>query len=457
MKKIIVMMALTFTAVSSANLLVDPGFEAQPLGLVTDGPDIGTWKGFGFNSTIVNTMAHGGSQSVKLGANTTSYANLRQSYKPGDGPEAFENMDWVFGAWVYYDSTQAGNAPATDAFTMECIVTNNWNIHLVRIPVTITPAMLTDRGWTYIEQIVTAGAANLDPTAPDYLNKVTNRATVVFSQNSPGQTGTFYVDDVYMDRANHWFDPTPSDGAVGIYPSNPLTLNWVNPEPNVPSDDILVDVVLASEADPGQWVEGVNKWTLLNDAVNAESADAYGLLPQTIYYWQITATNGSDVSVSPLLTFTTSNANQVPTVDAGSDLLTYLSNGSVDVTMAGSVTDEGSTLNNWTFTKYPATIADPVIQWPDALNTVVTLTEAGEYTLTLTADDGEKVGTDSMMVYVGVNPCDAARRNPNGYTPLEGDADGDCQVTLADFALIARDWMADNSLVGPVLLPSTDE
>lgn len=448
MKKLLMIMtALALTTPGMANLLVDPGFENQSLGFVPDGPDIGVWMGFGSNAEIVDTIAHSGLLSAEFGANTTSYANLRQSYKPGDGPEAFENMDWVFGVWIYYDSSQAGNNPSTDAFNMECLVTNNWNIHLAHVSLTITPAMLNDGAWTYIEQTVTAGAATIDPADPEYDNKVTNRTSTVFAQVSPGQTGTFYIDDAFMDRANHWFDPMPADGESEVYPAQLLTLGWVNPSPNIPGNDILVDVVISPNSDLS------NPVILLDNAVNATSVDASGILPLTTYYWQITAADGSDISVSPVLSFTTSNPNQVPVVDAGSDLLTYLTDGSVTVTMAATVTDESSTLNHWTFTKLPPEIADPVINPLDALNAAVTLIEAGEYTLTLSADDGEKIGTDDMVIYIGVNPCDAARRDPNGYVAYAADVNDDCQVTLADFVFIAQDWLQNNALTGPVVLP----
>ena len=60
---------------------------------------------------------------------------------------------------------------------------------------------------------------------------------------------------------------------------------------------------------------------------------------------------------------------------------------------------------------------------------------------------------NDIVIYVGVDPGDASRRNPNGYTVFEADANDDCQVTLAAFALVAQDWLQDNALTGRVVLP----
>jgi hypothetical protein len=121
--------------------------------------------------------------------------------------------------------------------------------------------------------------------------------------------------------------------------------------------------------------------------------------------------------------------------------------------MDASVDDpEGdATVNSWTFTKDPGTIADPTFSVPvDALDVTVTFTEAGIYTLTLTADDGKAYPvSDSLVVTVYANSC-AADKAQTSYTETDarllGDTNWDCKVDLIDFATMAENWLIDLSL-----------
>jgi hypothetical protein len=50
-----------------------------------------------------------------------------------------------------------------------------------------------------------------------------------------------------------------------------------------------------------------------------------------------------------------------------------------------------------------------------------------------------------VQVYVGATPCLAARAKP-GYTALAGDLDDDCNVDIADLAILALHWLECSSL-----------
>jgi hypothetical protein len=142
------------------------------------------------------------------------------------------------------------------------------------------------------------------------------------------------------------------------------------------------------------------------------------------------------------------------TVVAGDDLVAILTEGvdGVVVTMDASVVDEDTTENSWTFTKDPVGIADPTFSVPvDALDVTVTFTEAGIYTLTLTADDGKAYPvSDSLVVTVYANSCAADKGEAPKYTETmaleKGDTNWDCKVDLIDFATMAENWMIDVSL-----------
>jgi len=69
----------------------------------------------------------------------------------------------------------------------------------------------------------------------------------------------------------------------------------------------------------------------------------------------------------------------------------------------------------------------------------------GQYVLKLEAFDGEYTSSDTITINVYNDSCEAARSLPN-YQPLVGDLNRDCQVDGVDFALLAEDWLKDNSL-----------
>ena len=147
-----------------------------------------------------------------------------------------------------------------------------------------------------------------------------------------------------------------------------------------------------------------------------------------------------------------------PVVVAGDDLLTFLTEGidGVDVTMDASVVDGDTTENRWAVvspagvTNFPKfSVEDPLNVGAD-VNVTVTFYEAGVYTLTLTADDGEADPvSDSLVVTVYANSC-AADKAQTPYTEedarLKGDTNYDCKVNLVDFAAMAENWLIDVSL-----------
>lgn len=443
----LLLITMTLTVVTEGNVLVDPGFETLPLGLVPDGGDIGVWASWPgdtgvCNYNVVNTLAYTGFQSIKIGGNPDDYTNIRQSYKPAGGYSVINSKNWGFGFWVYYDSTEDNNDPATDVFYVQLAATSNWNVVHYDAWIEVKGSQLVDGQWNYVcGNLSVGGGLDLSlytPGTEEYENRVMNRLSVAFhrwANVSPVQTGTFYIDDVeVIEGGLSPFDPLPAMGAeiAAIDATDPLPLSWVLPDPNNPSAPQLVDVVLTTDPDPANWVPGTNMWQLLDDAPDASSANATPIYLDTDYYWQVTVTNTVGVYADPngitrsdLFDFTVLAANPAPVVDAGPDVTIGLANGFVSLSMAASVTDNGSTLNSWTLTaKDPADLPDPVIAQPDALNTSVTFTEPGSYTLTLTADDGEKTGSDSVTVTVAVELPSTLADSGFETTPLGIIPDG---------------------------------
>jgi carbonic anhydrase/acetyltransferase-like protein (isoleucine patch superfamily) len=299
------------STVQGAAGLDNPSFESLALGVVSDGTDVDIWKSWNGNFTVVNTLARTGSKSVKIGANTTAYSNFRQSDMPAGSPASIENAWWTCGFWVYYDSSESGNNSATDKFGLEFLATNNWNIHLKSHRTTITPAMLTNKAWTYVEASVYVGSADLSAYTPgtsDYINRVTNRVVIQAAQNSPGETGTFYIDDAVLYRSSHAFNTNPANGAK-VPPRDPLRLSWNNPTPANVNDPIMVDVYLSTSPSEASWTQ--------NDRIVTQqpvSQVNVSIAPSTTYYWKIIAYNTSaptaPVAQSQVLTFSVDPAGQ---------------------------------------------------------------------------------------------------------------------------------------------------
>ncbi len=87
-----------------------------------------------------------------------------------------------------------------------------------------------------------------------------------------------------------------------------------------------------------------------------------------------------------------------------------------------------------------------VIETPTADDTNVTFSALGEHVLQLEAFDGEYYASDTVMINVYSDGCEAAKSLPD-YEPSLGDLNGDCVVDEADLALLEENWLKDTSLI----------
>jgi hypothetical protein len=248
--------------------------------------------------------------------------------------------------------------------------------------------------------------------------------------------GTVYVDyDATEDKttvyAIHDLNPNPPDG--GNAAPGTITLEWTV------DAGTLVDVVFGTSPDWTTWEKLVDKQAVTSVSVT--------VVAKQRYYWAVDtyAPGAEDPNYGPVFSFLADNAP--PIVYAGDDVTTWLDNGSVDVALAGTVTDTDPTTTIWTVVSEPddPNSPDAVIADAAALNTSITLSAPGEYVLQLEADDGEYTGSDTMTIIVHSDSCEAAKSLPD-YVPLVGDVNEDCMVDFRDFALIAVNWLEDNAL-----------
>lgn len=250
-------------------------------------------------------------------------------------------------------------------------------------------------------------------------------------------------------KALHKFNPIPADRSI-VTPGTVL-LEWtVDAGTQVDvwfSDD--VDKVYAGDLD----ALVVDKTTASSVAVEAEGKKRY--------YWAVdTYVPGvKDPIYGHIFGFLADNAP--PVVNAGANETVWLDNGSVEVTLSGTVDDTDPTSNLWTVTAYdpndpndpnellpnngsaPAVIADPA-----QLETTITINAVGTYELKLTADDGEYQSEDTMLIYVFSDSCQAAQ-SLEGFEFNVADINQDCIVDDFDMAIMLENWMKSSCIVCP--------
>lgn len=131
------------------------------------------------------------------------------------------------------------------------------------------------------------------------------------------------------------------------------------------------------------------------------------------------------------------------------NLTTVTNPGTVNVNLDGTVTDDGQPYATLTYLWEMVSGPETVTISPDNTeDTTVTLGTPGTYVFQLTGNDGQEAVSDTVQVYVGDSACDAAQNVP-GYVANIADLNSDCFVDLLDFALMAAEWLACDSLLCP--------
>jgi hypothetical protein len=131
-------------------------------------------------------------------------------------------------------------------------------------------------------------------------------------------------------------------------------------------------------------------------------------------------------------------------VDAGADAVTWLTDGSIDVVLDATVTDDEAYTVQWTVVSEPNE-GMAVLSDASAEDAVVTLSASGEYVLKLEANDGEYTGSDTVTINVYNDGCEAAKSLPD-FEPLPGDINEDCIVDVLDIVILLENWLQCNGL-----------
>jgi hypothetical protein len=151
----------------------------------------------------------------------------------------------------------------------------------------------------------------------------------------------------------------------------------------------------------------------------------------------LTADDGANPPVSDSMKLTL--ANPSPTVDAGPDKSAA---NRAEVTLDGTVTDNDPTTTTWTATPLSGVPSGATCTFANAkaVDTVVTCSAAGVWTLTLTADDGVNPPVSDSMKLTVTNPSPVVDAGAN-VSGAEGTAIS-LNATVTDTEPVSTAWTA---------------
>jgi len=234
--------------------------------------------------------------------------------------------------------------------------------------------------------------------------------------------------------------PEPAYGET--VPAGEVVLSWGKPDPNNPEIGVTSEVWIGEDPNIPDWIK-------LDNDPDAQSTVFTASAGKT-YYWHVRYFDASydepeeGKSTSSMFMF-----NTALVVDAGPDQYVWPTEGSVDVTLTGDVTDYPGVIYLWEQLDGPETVT---ITNADQEVASVTLSMLGTYNFRLRAslvNDPPLAGDseDTVAIIVSADGC-AARKAQDGenYTPIVGDFDGNCLVDLDDFAEFAGNFLLSDAL-----------
>ncbi len=253
--------------------------------------------------------------------------------------------------------------------------------------------------------------------------------------------------------------PVPIVG--GNLPAINDVLSWTNPDPNRPGDILTADVfilesntLLSTEPNLGPTTFAPGVYQVANDttAQSADLSDAgFTLTAGKYYYWAVHVTDPTKGVIKGFTwNFLATGDAPVTNVSAGADQYVWLVNGTRQFTLTGTYTDDGKSSVNvvWADISNPLEQAPGTtvtINSPNTATTTVDVNGDGWFLFSFTASDAIGSGTDTVNVGVYVDACAAAKADPDdipaNYPDGHGDIDGDCDIDLDDFAIIAATWL----------------
>lgn len=252
-----------------------------------------------------------------------------------------------------------------------------------------------------------------------------------------------------------------------------VDLTWTNLAPVAPATSVWVDVWFGT--DPNKLSLAYTKEVdALVDGENATtvqvSAPVIPPATETTYYWQVDSYVYGDPAVvdysDPNIPVIEGDVTPFDVTDNTPPVIV------IDTPPTATWIDEPIQLNTtltddkplevsylWTAEDAGVPITEPnVVFSPSNTDPDPTVTidyHSGPFTVTVTVDDGLNPTASASVTHDCANsPCQAATAVINLDELYPGDIVVDCKIDLVDFAAIARQWLTDYALTGPVPVPA---
>lgn len=251
-----------------------------------------------------------------------------------------------------------------------------------------------------------------------------------------------------------------------VQASDALLLTWTNLAPVAPASDVWVDVWFGT--DPNKLSPVYTKALATGKNETSVTVDASLIAePKTTYYWQVDSYLYGDPAVvdygDPNIPVV---AGMVTPFDVTDNTPPSVSIDTLPTaTWIGEPIDLKITLNDNRPEEvtYLWTSDDPnAVFLPSefaAEPSVVVDYHSGPFTVTVTVDDNSGVNptaSASVTHDCAESPCQAATAVINLDEVYVGDIAVDCKIDLADFAALARGWLADYALTEPMPIPQEE-
>ena len=238
-------------------------------------------------------------------------------------------------------------------------------------------------------------STNSDDDTRDWLGEY--RLVAIYDQalSSTQVLTNFSAGDGAMPPTNQ--PPTVDAGAdLSVTLPAAVTLNASIDDDGLPAG-VTLNQVWSVSSGPGAVTFG--------DANAANTTASFAT--DGIYVLRISADDSEFVTFDELtITVNPAPPNQPPGVDAGPDQSITLPNNAM---LSGNVFDDGlpvgNVTTNWSLISGPGGVS---FADPSAISTSASFDTAGEYTLRLTADDGDLTGFDELLISVGAPPPNQA-------------------------------------------------
>lgn len=245
-----------------------------------------------------------------------------------------------------------------------------------------------------------------------------------------------------------------------------VDLTWTNLAPVAPATDVWVDVWFGT--DPNKLSLAYSKVVAEGENTTSVTVGAPSITEPTTYYWQVDSYLYGDPAIvdysdpnipvieGDVTPFEVTNDTPPSIVIETAPTVTWIGE---PIQLDSTLTDDHPENVDYLWTAMSDGVSiDPNVVFSPS-NTVADPTvtvdyHSGPFTVIVTVYDGFNPEASASVTHdCAESPCQAATAVLNLDDVYVGDIAVDCKIDLVDFAVMARQWLTDYTLTGPVPFP----